>query len=103
MLLHIYICIVLCMGVESRGGPRGIHFSKKFTFHLPWKDFLLPVILKKVHLSIKFSDDLFLVIYLFFLQKFIHPSISLVIYPKITLFVPFLTLFLSSFTCFSFF
>src|SRR6218665_906641 len=49
--------LYIAMGVyiESRGGPRGRHLSKKCTFHSPRKNFLI-AFLEKVDSSTKFSD-----------------------------------------------
>jgi len=43
---------------HGRRGPWGRHFSKKFTFHLPQKNFLI-FLETKVDSSAKFTDDLF--------------------------------------------
>jgi len=60
-----------CMGVESGGGPWGRHFSKKFTFHFPWKCFpKWPFLEEKlIHLPR-------------FLMTFFIFSVFLVIHPK---------------------
>ena len=60
-----------CMGVESGGGPWGRHFSKKFTFHFPWKCFpKWPFLEEKlIHLP-KFLMNFFY----FFCFLVIHPK-----------------------------